>query len=367
MSKDAQAKPTLTAIQRALVKPLLIPDALTDPRIQSAIEALGPEAFTAQLTQHGLGPLWFELLASREELPPGLSALLPALKAARTSAIVASRLQMRMAVEIQSTLSGAGVSAVAFKGVHLGNTLYRDPGLRPSADIDLLIPAGQQAAAVRELRHLGADFLPNPNTLCYQSALRLQQQEIDLHWGFVRPGRTRREVGEILLQHTREADGLQVPDDTGTLLALLIHPLASTRPTAPDAKLVRLIDLALWLERHPVDWARTVQALEAVGCRHIAWLMLSWLAELTDHELATTIPAAITPPPWKQRWLLRWLLADRHGAASGLSVQLGYRTALHSGIGDAVRELYLLGKEKLLARHRLHRFEALLSAGKDTA
>lgn len=355
--------PDLLALQRALVKPLLVPSSLGDAATRTVVEALGSDAFSALLVQHGLAPLWFDALAGSAHPPACMAALLPVLKEHRTRCIVTSQAQRAVAIHTQQALADAGVQSVVFKGTQLANTLYPDPGLRPSADIDLLIAKTDQAAAVRTLDALGAAFIPHDNTICYQTALHLKQVELDLHWGFVRPGRTRVELAEVLLQGAEQQAGLRVPNPLGTLLALLIHPLASTRPNAPDAKLVRLIDLAYWLDAHQPDWDALIPALERAGSRHTAWLMLTWLDALSEHQRDIPIPAGLVPPAGKQRRLKRWLLSARSADTllAPLAVQLGFRTALHSRPSDTLRELTELTRAKLRSRAQMHAFRSLLS------
>lgn len=345
---------------RALLKPLLSPAGFNDPSVQALLDAQGPDALVALLAQHGLAPMWFEAIAADSTTPPGLRALLPILKVHRTRAIITGQLQRAVAIEVQQALTAVGIDSVVFKGAHLGNTLYSDAGLRPSADVDLLVAKADRRRAIQCFDELGAEFHPNSNTVCYQTAVTFKQVEIDLHWGFVRPGRTRTEVGNILLQHTEQVRGLRVPNALGTLLALLIHPLASTRPNAADAKLIRLVDLAHWLDVHEPDWDAVTPALELTGARHTAWLMLTWLSELT--ETAYPIPAALTPPPRKQRQLKRGLLAApaAHKWLTPLWIQLVYRPALHSSLSDTLRELAQLARAKLHARHDLAELRALL-------
>jgi hypothetical protein len=52
-------------------------------------------------------------------------------------------------------LDGAGVRALALKGPVLGERLYEDPAVRPSADLDLLVAPGALDRAIAELEALG--------------------------------------------------------------------------------------------------------------------------------------------------------------------------------------------------------------------
>jgi hypothetical protein len=57
--------------------------------------------------------------------------------------------------EATTALERAGVETMTLKGIALAHTVYPEPGLRPMADIDLLVRPGAQAGALKTLLALG--------------------------------------------------------------------------------------------------------------------------------------------------------------------------------------------------------------------
>lgn len=89
-----------------------------------------------------------------------------------------------------------GVSVLTLKGPALGETLYRDPGLRPFTDLDLLVRPADAPRAISLLSALGYRHLDAGHSLPYELAWRHaapfvgaeggpDRLPIDLHWGLV--------------------------------------------------------------------------------------------------------------------------------------------------------------------------------------
>ncbi|HTD09211.1 MAG TPA: nucleotidyltransferase family protein [Solirubrobacteraceae bacterium] len=86
-------------------------------------------------------------------------------------------------------LADAGVPSVALKGPLLGETIYGDPGRRPSSDIDLLVSPEQLQTAVEVMRGLGYGA---PTDHVYDDGLPLlhfmlvhergELPPVELHW-----------------------------------------------------------------------------------------------------------------------------------------------------------------------------------------
>src|SRR5215831_10266794 len=61
-------------------------------------------------------------------------------------------------------LEGAGIDAVVLKGLALVARFYRDPGLRPMADVDVLVPARDAARAGAVAESLGLRLIDTLTT-----------------------------------------------------------------------------------------------------------------------------------------------------------------------------------------------------------
>ena len=86
-------------------------------------------------------------------------------------------------------LHEAGIETLLLKGAPLAILRYGSPGLRPMADVDILVPTDRALAAIRLLRELGWDSIDHPDP---ERRIELRHSEgfrrrsdgalIDLHW-----------------------------------------------------------------------------------------------------------------------------------------------------------------------------------------
>jgi hypothetical protein len=91
------------------------------------------------------------------------------------------------AAAIIRSLDQAGVPSLVLKGAATATLHYRDMGVRPMADIDLLVPVEQAAAAVAHLQQVGwrparprvADLIRYQHSV---TMVREQGEAVDVHW-----------------------------------------------------------------------------------------------------------------------------------------------------------------------------------------
>ena len=90
------------------------------------------------------------------------------------------------AAEIIRSLEQAGVSTMVLKGAATSTLYYRDMGVRPMGDIDLLVPVDQAGAAVDHLQSLGwRPARPRVADLIrYQHSVTMvkEREAVDVHW-----------------------------------------------------------------------------------------------------------------------------------------------------------------------------------------
>jgi hypothetical protein len=103
---------------------------------------------------HGVAPLLARNLADLEW--PGVpSAAREALDAARRLNAARSALHARALAGVLAALAEAGIRALPLKGVALSASLYGDPAVRASADLDVLVQRQSVPRAFRALADLG--------------------------------------------------------------------------------------------------------------------------------------------------------------------------------------------------------------------
>ena len=138
-----------------------------------------------------LAPLLYAVVRS---LPlPG--AVLDRLRAAWVNGRRQHLLGVEQLCRVLAAFDDEGVPVLTLKGPALGEALYRDPGLRPFTDLDLLIRPADVARALSLLSALGYRHLDVGHSLPYELAWRHaasflggdhpDRLPIDLHWGLL--------------------------------------------------------------------------------------------------------------------------------------------------------------------------------------
>jgi hypothetical protein len=103
---------------------------------------------------HGVTPLVARALETAGW--PGVpAACRQALERARRVNAARNLLAASALARVCAVLSGAGVPVIPLKGVALGESLYGDPGVRVSSDIDILVPRARMACAWALITGLG--------------------------------------------------------------------------------------------------------------------------------------------------------------------------------------------------------------------
>ena len=150
---------------------------------------------------------WDVLLASAETegLAPALGFVLKAKAPEGMPVAVRERLSRHLADSVARQLvlsrelgrllrrfDGEGLPVIPLKGPALGETLYPDPALRPSSDLDLLIRPETLLPVDGLLRSLGYRRLPDAHSwdfdIAYDRATLYEGPSgvrVDLHWGLL--------------------------------------------------------------------------------------------------------------------------------------------------------------------------------------
>jgi Uncharacterised nucleotidyltransferase len=92
--------------------------------------------------------------------------------------------------EATAALRGDGIESITLKGMVLAQTVYPEPGLRPMADIDLLVKPEERTAALATLQALGYRT-PGPGADVHAASRSFAElvrdgTRIDLHWHVAR-------------------------------------------------------------------------------------------------------------------------------------------------------------------------------------
>jgi putative nucleotidyltransferase-like protein len=200
--------------------------------------------------------------------------------------------------EATRALRDAGVDALTLKGIALAHTVYPEPGLRPMADIDLLVRPSDRLRAIEILgrhdyRTPGREAERLGESRCFAELVR-DGVLLDLHWDIARylrfegvvrvdhEGLWRRARPLVLAEGRSQA---LCPEDT--LLHLVVHLTLGS----DFARVLWYADIDAVIRRYAaeLDWDRVV---DEARCWRIGAL-LDWTLGVVTASFGTPLPAGL--------------------------------------------------------------------------
>lgn len=324
-------------------------------RVAERVAGMPEEDAAAWITGHGLLSM-----ASCDALPAGVRERLRD-RVRRTTAY-----NLFAVARFQEAVDAlAGIPVCPLKGIHLLDTVYRDdPGSRPLADVDLLVPAGAVDEAVARLEEaLGLAESPTSRRLRKvhpERVLAGQAFVLELHerLGYVHGWAS---TWDDLAPAPARVHGraVHVLDRETTLVHLVTH-LVKHRPLS---RLVWVEDVARWAVRG-VDGARAIEISRRIGAGRAFAAGVRAVRGLVG---ASFLPGVAEPggrprgclSPALERWLWPDLssgrLPDPSSELTGGAVAAGKALsalALADRPGLALRYLRIKGAELLLRPRR---------------
>jgi len=233
--------------------------------------------------------------------------------------------------EATAALRGAGVDTLTLKGMALANVVYAEPGLRPMADVDLLVRPDDRATALATLRELGyrtpgeaADLLGESRSF---AELVRDGARIDLHW---HAARYLRFEGIVEVDHAGlwdRARPLVTPEGRSLMPApedLVLHLVVHLTLGSDFARVLWYADLDAVVRRfaRELDWERLTTAADRWRVRTLT----GWALGVVALSFGTPLPAGLLERLGQGR-LRRAAVAGRIGATTPPS--------LAGALGDA--------------------------------
>jgi hypothetical protein len=244
---------------------------------------------------HGLAAILFRVVAeaSPDLVPPDVASRLRNFchDSARQNLVLTSQL-----LALLDAFAAHGIAVVPLKGPVMAESLYPDPALRPSSDLDLLVRSRDVAGALRVLAQEGFALGANMQRLPLRVLLRLncelifhhdRMADVDLQWETGPAHYPFRIAPEMLwrsLGRTRIA-GREVPclSPEALLLFLCVHGTKHMW-----SRLQWLGDVAR-LVRKPLAWDVVLRLAEEAGCMRPLLLGLSLAHGLLDAPVPESI------------------------------------------------------------------------------
>jgi hypothetical protein len=247
-----------------------------------------------------------------------------------------------LAEECLRALAAARIDVLVLKGIAYESLLYRAVGVRPTADIDLLVRADDRRRAFAVLDRIGfepraaAPGFDDPDY--HEVAWTRRDGEVDLHLALAPPARCRIDYDAVW----RDAQPVTVGSREALTLSLPHTALFHTLHMAIDhfhVPAIYLVDLARLLPR--LDFTALVQTARAWHC----YRPLATALALT----ATFLPASETNTPLVAVSAIAERVIARYGAGPSLprSEQLVRKLAHFDSALDAVRYTVLQSRRKL--------------------
>jgi hypothetical protein len=295
--------------------------------------------------RHRLSPL-----LSRVDLPGAPASLAEAFRHDRVMATARNLMFAQVAQECVAALAAAGVPAALLKGLAYSATIYSEPEVRPTGDVDLLVPGGARRTAFAVLDRLGFEpraAAPGFDDADYHEVMWTRNGvEVDLHLALAPLVRCRIDY--------RDLWGSMREVNVGAARAATLHPRHAAIFHALHMAMDHFDVPALYL----VDFSRLVPA---AGDREPAAALARAWGCARPFATAAALTAAFLPG---------WAGAPATPAAGGFSTRVvdGYggtgrvsrpeqliRKLIHFDTGrDAVRYVAVQGRRNVRELYERH-------------
>jgi hypothetical protein len=192
---------------------------------------------------------------------------------------------LRDAAVLSRELARAGIDALLLKGAALILTSYPAPGLRPMADLDILVPRNTIAEAAALLRRHGwasvhgltSDFVRTRHAAPFRST---RGRDCDLHWDLFEehcPPRADAACWAASRVVDLRGTPVRILAPTDQFLHVVIHGTRWARTPG-----VRWVADAMLVLRGGIDWPRLIEQAEARGFVLRLRLALEYLRAARD-------------------------------------------------------------------------------------
>ncbi|MEP4147186.1 MAG: nucleotidyltransferase family protein [Halioglobus sp.] len=317
------------------------------------IDQQGAERFIEFLHQNDLACIFHTYLSEQTNQSPALESVREALRPFAIAGAAKYLSQKRTLKKIHEVLEDASITYAVFKGSHVRECVYEQAWLRTTADIDVLVSKKDHSAAIDALKNSGMEYHHNPEVFSHEVTLTNSDTSVDLHWHIMRPGRTRIDMTDNLLENTTFTHGYRGMNSTATLFVLLTHPAINKYVCSPDASLIKLVDLSLWMKHPEVDRGQLLALINASGLRTAAWSTLFLLYLLTNGRDNKELIEELQPGILQRKYIQYWVSRDlpTRFYKHRFLMRAAFSLSLHDTVADIFRAVKELRAYRLEAGH----------------
>ena len=136
---------------------------------------------------------------------------------------------------------------------------------------------------------------------------------------------------------------------------MLVHPVFTKYSTTPHSTLIRIVDMAHWIEIKKLDWEQLDNLLKEAGMQTAAWITLEWLRQLTEAVTPGFFMSKIEPGNLKNIYLKHWIKENYSSKLLGhpLLIQIAFTLPAHDNLLDAIHAMTNLLKAKQTAESEI--------------
>lgn len=253
--------------------------------------------FSALVFKQRLAPLMYQRLGQGALEPVVPSLVRERLRVAYRKSAFRNLAIGRLLATVTRTLRDAGIASIALKGAYLAFFAYREPGLRPMRDLDLLVAPEDAVRAFDVLKVQGYKPIFDGSPQAYfvdrihlPPLIGPDGVSIELHHRLTSPDMRARGFEENVwagcIEKTVGGVAVSFPCAEDMLLHLCIH---ASFDHQLDLGPLALMDIAMLAEAGPVDWDGFLQRVSDGGWRRYALPPL----HLARRHLAAKIPETV--------------------------------------------------------------------------
>ncbi len=265
------------------------------------------QAVIAQAKLHRLAPLLSHRLTQLDiTLPSDLDAGLK--QSERRTAWRNAMLYLELN-KVLPTLQAQAIPAITLKGLHLAGTVYKNIGLRPILDIDLLVRKEDLDRVEKAMLGLGCEPLDGnrvvgPDTHDFPYLLPQTNIRVEMHWSFI----YERYPFTIDLDGLwARAQSITAKDVPLLVLApedLLLHLCLHTAKHWHELRLNLLCDINEVVQHYEtMDWVAVAARARQWGITHAVYLVLRLARELLQTNVPQELLATLKPENFDERYL----------------------------------------------------------------
>jgi hypothetical protein len=285
----------------------------------SPVQALSADDWDAGLklaATLGVTPLLYRELVMRPSGPPPPAEVVAQLRSVYYRCHVANAHLFHELAGVLAGMEQAGIPVILLKGAYLAEAVYRNPGLRPMGDLDILVPRGDVLLAMEVLKVVGylpyRDFWPEVELPLVKHLPPFSKNGtfIELHWAVVDPGSLVQVDIEGVWSRVQPVKGADMKVLTLCPEDLVLHLCIHAAHHYFFQQLRSLCDIheVIGFYTQTLDWGEIVARAKAWNAARGVYLALRLAQEILNACVPGEILDALCPPSFSPE-VIAWAKA----------------------------------------------------------